>query len=146
MPRISSSAPSLFLFLQCAVLWSASVNAQPDPQVQKDITAAIKAAQNSTGGHVDYTKFVNVYIGTDNFGDVWYVSSTLNKPICMFSNLVQALEHQYLSGWSVQRKHTRCLRPLITLLILKVKFSTDLTGYAPAGTATPTSPRLSPPI
>lgn len=47
------------------------VNAQPDPQVQKGITAAIKAAANSTGGNVDYTKFVNVFIGTDNFGDVW---------------------------------------------------------------------------
>ncbi|KAJ3475019.1 hypothetical protein NLI96_g12105 [Meripilus lineatus] len=97
MPRISSSAPSLFLFLQCAVLWSASVNAQPDPQVQKDITAAIKAAQNSTGGHVDYTKFVNVYIGTDNFGDVCPGASV---PFGM------------------------------------VKFSTDLTGYAPAGYVT----------
>ncbi len=70
MPPVLTVAPFLFIFLHCAILWVSSVNAQPDPKVQKGITAAIRAAANSTGS-VDYTKFVNVYIGTDNFGDVW---------------------------------------------------------------------------
>lgn len=46
------------------------VFAQPSPEVQKRISAAIKnAAKNTT--NIDYTQFVNVYIGTDNYGDVW---------------------------------------------------------------------------
>lgn len=46
------------------------VNSQPSPAVQKRISAAIQhAGSNST--NVDYTQFVNVFIGTDNFGDVW---------------------------------------------------------------------------
>lgn len=49
--------------------WLTVVEAQPSPKVQKRITAAIKDATNST--NIDYTKFVNVFIGTDNFGDVW---------------------------------------------------------------------------
>ena len=44
--------------------------AQPSPKVQKRITAAIKAAANQTS-NIDYTQFVNVFIGTDNDGDVW---------------------------------------------------------------------------
>lgn len=52
--------------------WSfGSVHAQPSPQVQKDISAAIKKAASSHSAEVDYTQFVNVFIGTDNFGDVW---------------------------------------------------------------------------
>ena len=47
------------------------VHAQPSPEVQKRISAAIKgAARNTTD--IDYTQFVNVFIGTDNFGDVWW--------------------------------------------------------------------------
>lgn len=72
MPPILRAA-AVLIFLHCATFWVGNVNAQPDPKVQKGITAAIRAAANSTGGNVDYTKFVNVYIGTDNFGDVWYV-------------------------------------------------------------------------
>ena len=49
--------------------WLPLVEAQPSPNVQKRITAAIKAAAHSH--NIDYTKFVNVFIGTDNFGDVW---------------------------------------------------------------------------
>ena len=49
-----------------------AVWAQPSPQVQKRISQAIKAAANATGD-IDYTQFVNVFIGTDNDGDVWYV-------------------------------------------------------------------------
>lgn len=47
------------------------VHAQPSPEVQKRISAAIKAAGNSNSTSIDYTQFVNVFIGTDNFGDVW---------------------------------------------------------------------------
>ena len=53
-----------------------SVLAQPSPQVQKRISAAIKSAANATSD-IDYTQFVNVFIGTDNFGDVWSVSLTV---------------------------------------------------------------------
>ncbi|KAH7913252.1 glycoside hydrolase family 92 protein [Hygrophoropsis aurantiaca] len=68
-------------------------NAQPSPEVQERIDAAIKAVQaNST--NIDYTAFVNPFIGTDNYGDVCPGASV---PFGM------------------------------------VKFSTDLTGYAPAG-------------
>lgn len=46
------------------------VDAQPSPVVQERIFDAIaKAAEDST--NIDYTEFVNVYIGTDNYGDVW---------------------------------------------------------------------------
>jgi len=67
-------------------------SAQPSPEVQKRISAAIKAAANQS--NPDYTAFVNPFIGTDNDGDV-------------------------------------C--PGASLPFGMVKFSTDLTGYAPAG-------------
>ncbi|KAF7294030.1 Glycoside hydrolase family 92 protein [Mycena kentingensis (nom. inval.)] len=82
------------------------VDAQPAPSVQAGITAAIKAAANATGP-LDLTQFVNVYVGTDNFGDV-------------------------------------C--PGASIPFGMVKFSTDLTGYAPAGPSvshTSKSPYLS---
>ena len=37
-------------------------SAQPSPDVQKRISAAIKAAANET--NIDYTAFVNPFIGT----------------------------------------------------------------------------------
>jgi len=49
----------------------ASIRAQPSPEVQERISAAIQAAAKSNGSDIDYTQFVNVFIGTDNFGDVW---------------------------------------------------------------------------
>ncbi|KAJ6498071.1 glycoside hydrolase family 92 protein [Mycena vitilis] len=84
----------LFL-LSAAGLLLPSVNAQPAPSVQAGITAAIKNAANATT--LDYTAFVNPFIGTDNFGDV-------------------------------------C--PGASIPFGMVKFSTDLTGYAPAGYVT----------
>ncbi|KAJ3811338.1 glycoside hydrolase family 92 protein [Lentinula aff. lateritia] len=71
------------------------VYAQPSPEVQKRISAAIVDAANDSSP--DYTAFVNPFIGTDNFGDVCPGASV---PFGM------------------------------------VKFSTDLTGYAPAGYVT----------
>ncbi|KAJ7451768.1 glycoside hydrolase family 92 protein [Mycena galericulata] len=68
-----------------------SASAQPAPSVQAGITAAIKAATNATAP-LDYTKFVNPFIGTGIPG--------ASIPFGM------------------------------------VKFSTDLTGYAPAGYVT----------
>ena len=59
-----------FLLLAATSSWLSLVEAQPSPKVQKGITAAIKAAANATSP-IDYTQFVNVFIGTDNFGDVW---------------------------------------------------------------------------
>jgi hypothetical protein len=48
---------------------AALAHAQPNPQVQKNITAAITAAgaAKNTVNPVDYTKFVNPFIGTGAF-------------------------------------------------------------------------------
>ncbi|KAF8902926.1 glycoside hydrolase family 92 protein [Gymnopilus junonius] len=45
------------------------VQAQPSPNVQKRISQAIAAASKNPS-NIDYTTFVNPFIGTDNFGDV----------------------------------------------------------------------------
>lgn len=47
------------------------VHAQPSPEVQARISAAIKAAANATGT-LDYTAFVNPFIGTGAW--LFYVS------------------------------------------------------------------------
>ncbi|KAJ6521933.1 glycoside hydrolase family 92 protein [Mycena vulgaris] len=83
------------ILLTTAGLLLSSVKAQPAPSVQAGITEAIKNAANATT--LDYTAFVNPFIGTDNFGDV-------------------------------------C--PGASIPFGMVKFSTDLTGYAPAGYVT----------
>lgn len=59
------------LLLSSVLQWTATVVAQPSPQLQKRISQAIKAAGNLSASEIDYTEFVNVFIGTDNFGDVW---------------------------------------------------------------------------
>lgn len=84
---------ALFSVLTLSLL--SPVLAQPSPEVQKRISAAIKNAANQT--NPDYTAFVNPFIGTDNFGDV-------------------------------------C--PGASIPFGMVKFTTDLTGYAPAGYVT----------
>ena len=48
----------------------ALVRAQPSPVVQERISAAIASAA-ADPNNVAYTSLVNVYIGTDNYGDVW---------------------------------------------------------------------------
>ena len=69
-------AKTLALWVLAAVsLAGVGVHAQPSPEVQKRISAAIKKAGESNSTEIDYTQFVNVFIGTDNFGDVWYASS-----------------------------------------------------------------------
>lgn len=71
MPAVFSTTLSgLCLLAAAGSTWFTSVQAQPSHKVQKGITAAIKAAANATSD-IDYTQFVNVFIGTDNFGDVW---------------------------------------------------------------------------
>ncbi|KAH8119163.1 glycoside hydrolase family 92 protein [Phellopilus nigrolimitatus] len=88
--------PLLLLWCALAALFLGHlVEAQPSPQVQERISAAIKAAANSTD--INYTAFVNPFIGTDNDGDVCPGASV---PFGM------------------------------------AKFSTDFTGYAPAGYVT----------
>jgi hypothetical protein len=42
----------------------ALVRAQPSPAVQERIAAAIAAAANNASGEIDYTQFVNPFIGT----------------------------------------------------------------------------------
>lgn len=46
------------------------VRTQPSPAVQERISAAIASAA-ADPSNVDYTSLVNVFIGTDNYGDVW---------------------------------------------------------------------------
>ncbi|KAI0063500.1 glycoside hydrolase family 92 protein [Artomyces pyxidatus] len=87
--------PLLHFLVLAAILIAVRVHAQPSPDVQKRISAAIKAAANET--NIDYTAFVNPFIGTDNFGDV-------------------------------------C--PGASIPFGMVKFTTDMTGYAPAGYVT----------
>ncbi|KAF9449192.1 glycoside hydrolase family 92 protein, partial [Macrolepiota fuliginosa MF-IS2] len=92
MVLLSFSAASLLL---SSFLTTTFVYAQPSPDVQKRIQAAIAAASApNSSATPDYTAFVNPFIGTDNEGDV-------------------------------------C--PGASIPFGMVKFSTDLTGYAPAG-------------
>jgi hypothetical protein len=42
----------------------ATTLAQPSPKVQERITAAIEAAKTSNSTDIDYTAFVNPFIGT----------------------------------------------------------------------------------
>ncbi|KAL5528179.1 hypothetical protein ACEPAF_7315 [Sanghuangporus sanghuang] len=95
MGRFLLPSTPLYLVLSFYLSYLASVNAQPSPEVQRRISAAIAAAGNAT--EIDYSDFVNPFIGTDNFGDVCPGASV---PFGM------------------------------------AKFSTDLTGYAPAGYVT----------
>ena len=56
--------PRSFLSLLClSLLPITAVLAQPSPDLQKRISAAIAAAANGTG-QPDYTAFVNPFIGT----------------------------------------------------------------------------------
>ena len=68
------AAKPLTLWVLAAIALFGGVHAQPSPDVQKRISAAIEKAGQSNSTNVDYTQFVNVFIGTDNFGDVWYAS------------------------------------------------------------------------
>lgn len=62
-----------FLFFPSLLAASAlHVGAQQSPEVQQKISAAIAAAANTK--KVDYTAFVNPFIGTDRSGNVWCVS------------------------------------------------------------------------
>lgn len=54
-------------FIQLLVLSAALVYAQPSPEVQQKISAAIAAAANES--NPDYTSFVNVFIGTGKIFD-----------------------------------------------------------------------------
>jgi hypothetical protein len=54
--------PRMLPHIVLAALAAAVAVAQPSPEVQANISAAIKAA--SQGGAVDYTAFVNPFIGT----------------------------------------------------------------------------------
>ncbi|KAK2467881.1 hypothetical protein APHAL10511_000176 [Amanita phalloides] len=64
-PLCSMSSALRLLFLLCVAGLTA---AQPSPEQQKRIEAAIKNAAHDP--NPDYTAFVNPFIGTDNFGDV----------------------------------------------------------------------------
>lgn len=48
----------------CIFGFALATLAQPSPEVQQRISAAIAAAANSTPSNIDYTAFVNPFIGT----------------------------------------------------------------------------------
>jgi hypothetical protein len=59
MGRLSAFAA----FAALAATFVPSAWADPSPQVQTNITAAIRAAAHANGT-IDYTKFVNPFVGT----------------------------------------------------------------------------------
>ena len=82
---------SLGLWVLAAVSLFGGVYAQPSPEVQKRISAAIKKAGASNSTSVDYTQFVNVFIGTDNFGDVWCALHSSYPHTCAHPNVLHVL-------------------------------------------------------
>jgi uncharacterized protein (DUF2461 family) len=67
---MANSCHSFCCWLLAAGLFVSLVWAQPSPEVQKRIDKAIKDAANKK--HLDYTAFVNPFIGTGlTYGDVW---------------------------------------------------------------------------
>ncbi|TFK70589.1 glycoside hydrolase family 92 protein [Pluteus cervinus] len=61
--------PILLASVVLTTTWGA-VRAQPDPAQQLRVEAAIRAAATANHAKLDYTAFVNPFIGTDNYGDV----------------------------------------------------------------------------
>ena len=55
---------SLASFLAALTAACSIVRAQPSPDVQRRISAAIQAASRNGSGATDYTAFVNPFIGT----------------------------------------------------------------------------------
>jgi hypothetical protein len=60
MMILPSPASSLAVFVAACCV----VHAQPSPDVQRRISAAIQAAIVNRSGTIDYTAFVNPFIGT----------------------------------------------------------------------------------
>ena len=63
MTILSSFARSLAILVAAC----SAVHAQPSPDVQRRISAAIQAAIVNDSGTIDYTAFVNLFIGTGTF-------------------------------------------------------------------------------
>jgi len=55
---------TILLLTSVVAVYIATAYAQPSPQVQARISAAIKTAQESNSTDIDYTAFVNPFIGT----------------------------------------------------------------------------------
>lgn len=105
------AAKSLGLWVLAAVSLIGGVYAQPSPEVQKRISAAIKKAGASNSTSVDYTQFVNVFIGTDNFGDVWCASPSrfsYSHMCAQLNILYEAPERLCPLAWCVM--HTLAFR------------------------------------
>jgi hypothetical protein len=64
MMILSSLVSSLAVLLVAAC---SVVRAQPSPDVQRRISAAIRAAIVNGSGTIDYTAFVNPFIGTGTY-------------------------------------------------------------------------------
>jgi hypothetical protein len=120
MMIFSSLAIPFGVFVACSV-----VRAQPSPDVQRRISAAIQAAIVDGPGTIDYTAFVNPFIGTgtllyqpsdhlgpnlkytillsDNYGDVWFVSVCNESSICLSTHPLFGIAQAHLShlAWYV---------------------------------------------
>ena len=82
---LSSLASSLVaLVTACSI-----VRAQPSPDVQRKISAAIQAAIRNGSGTIDYTAFVNPFIGTGT--SLPLTECNLN----LFSNIRYFLTRQF---------------------------------------------------
>jgi hypothetical protein len=65
--------PAFVAFAALAVTLT-QVSAQPSPDVQRNITAAIRAAATANGT-VDYTQFVNPFVGTGECSGMFHLFS-----------------------------------------------------------------------
>ena len=117
----SSLASSFAVFIAaCSV-----ARAQPSTDVQRRISAAIEAAIINGSSSIDYTAFVNPFIGTgtflhqpsdhldpsfkctiflpDNDGDVWFVSVCNEISICLRTHPLYGTAQAHLShlAWYV---------------------------------------------
>jgi hypothetical protein len=119
--KFPSLASSFSVFIAaCSV-----ARAQPSPDVQRRISAAIEAAIINGSSSIDYTAFVNPFIGTgtflhqpsdhmgpslkytiflpDNDGDVWFVSVRNESSICLPTHTLYgtAQAHLFHLAWYV---------------------------------------------
>ena len=82
MMILSSLASSLLVLVAVC----SAVRAQPSPDVQRRISAAIQAAISNGSGIIDYTAFVNPFIGTGTSFFTYRVQLKLNLEYTIFSH------------------------------------------------------------
>lgn len=118
----------LFLSLVACTALTGNVQAQPNPQQQQRISAAIKnAAHNTT---IDWSQFVNPFIGIRaSFIYTPRVNSHLRD-----RQLWGCLSGRICSFWhGVLGRCTKSQLQHRVNIQLQAKITIDMTGYAPAG-------------